>query len=250
MTTLTHPPVDQRGHRQLHGSPVEFLIHRLDGAFLAAAGLAGVFPCAYCDAHPGFVLGADGKTLVAKTACPVPDGLDSVVHLDVPSGRIIVNDSLYPVYDVDLPDSPSYNSVAGRVLHNERMARLGCAHGYVGNTSPSLVSTAPGRFVVATFAPDAASGEEGHLAVAGDVLAHICTDLWAYSVADHDDYLVRAAAHDPADLERHRHATVVDVEPGTYRFRNVTGRAGVDVHDGWPQVFAYIDLVGPVGGGR
>lgn len=218
--TWTDPPVDQRGHQFVHGSPVEFVIHWLGGEFLSAMALVGVFPCDYCDAHPGFVLGADGKTLVAKTTCPLPDGLDSTIHLDVPSGRMIVTDDLRPVYDVDLPVSPSYNSVAGRILHSERMARVGCAYGFVGDTSPALVSTGPGRFVVASFDHDARPGEEGHLAVAGDVLA---------------------------DLERHRHATVVDVEPGTYRFRNVTGRAGVDVHDDWPQVFAYIERVGPVG---
>lgn len=244
-STWTDPPVDQRGHRHLHGPTTEFVVHTLDGDLLGANGLAGVFPCSTCDAFPAFTLADDDRTLVARTDCPLPEGLDSVVHLEVPSGRVVVADTLRPVFDVDLPLSPSYNSVAGRVLHAERMARLGVAQGYAGNTSPSLVRLGPGRLAFACFDPDAGPGEEGHLDVE-EVLADVCTDVWSYEVADHDDYQARAAGHDAADLGRVR-PVVVDVEPGTYRFRNVTGRADVDVHDGWPVVVAFVERVGPVG---
>ncbi|WP_114906841.1 hypothetical protein [Ornithinimicrobium murale] len=243
------PPIDQRGHRHTNGFDTTFHVTWLNGEFLSAMPLHGVFRCATCDAYPEFSQGTDRKTLVAKTSCALPDGIESVVHLDVPSGRIIINDSLWPVYDVGLPFAPSYNAAAGQVLHNEAMAKIGCAFGQVGNSSPSLVRIAPGRYVIASFDPDAGPGEEGHLGGDVEVLATVCTDLWAYSVADYADYLAKAAGHSPAELERQSGATVVDVEPGTYRFRNHAGRADFDLHGGdWPLVFAHIERVGPTKG--
>lgn len=239
-TEHTNLPVIQRGHQHtsMFHNPEQTLnamISEFDDGTRFAPVVHTVFSCNWCDAYPGFeVTGKasdpnDPLTLVAKTECPIPDGLISVIDLAVPSGRIIVADDLRPVYDPEMQPDPGYNSVAGQVQFTHLMAAVGCAYGPVGNTSPSLVRVGDGRYEIVSFDEDEGYGQE--------TLASICTDLWAYSIADYDHWLSQGG--DSEDLE---FLDVVDVEPGVYHFTHLTGLRGFD-DETWPTVYATIELL-------
>jgi hypothetical protein len=275
-------PVDQRGHRQIHN--LEYLKAEQTGFSRedAAAGApidwmnpafvyAGAFNCATCDEYPSFSVEVDEAgepvKLVAKNACALTEGVPMVIELAVPSGKIIVTDSLRPVFDFDLLN---YNSKAGQAEAQQIMAAQGCAFGPVGNSSPSLVRICDAEsrsFVISDFDEELEPGDEGY--VVGEMLADICTDLWAYSIADLDHFVATARAKfEAADAEEREKlmrrelfawavqpgdprdrieqlgwtVTVVDVTPGTYRFTHHTGERGFD-DDAWPAVYAHVELV-------
>jgi hypothetical protein len=275
-------PVDQRGHKQIHH--LEYLKAEQTGFIRedAAAGTpidwmnpafiyAGAFNCATCDEYPSFSVEVDEAgepvKLVAKNACGLTEGVPMVIELAVPSGKIIVTDSLRPVFDFDLLN---YNSKAGQAEAQQIMAAQGCAFGPVGNSSPSLVrigGAESNSYVISNFDEELEPGDDGYFA--GEKLASICTDLWAYSIADFDHFVATARAMFEAASEKGRDdlaqddllswavqpgdahdridqlgwtVTVVDVTPGTYRFTHHTGEAGFD-DDGWPTTYAHVELV-------
>jgi hypothetical protein len=275
-------PIDQRGHKQIHNP--EHLMAEQTG-FLkedAAAGTptewlnpafiyAGAFNCSTCDEYPSFSVETDAAgepvKLVAKSACALTEGVPMVIELEVPSGKIIVTDSLGPVFDFDLLN---YNSKAGQAEAQAIMATQGCAYGPVGNSSPSLVRVGgvqSDSFIISNFDEELKPGDEGY--VVGEQLADICTDLWAYSIADLDHFVATARAKFEAAGEAERvellqrelfawavqpgdprdridklgwTVTVVNVTPGTYRFTHHTGEAGFD-GDAWPVTYAHVELV-------
>jgi len=122
------------------------------------------YNCMVCDAHPEFVVHSDRVEI--PEPCPYPQGFTTVTRLSVPSGRIVVADSLRPQYD-DLKSTTdeqgrtvrfaSYNSDLGVAQVVEAMAAIGCAFGMVLNTCPSFYRTpTPDSYVVANFyCPDA-----------------------------------------------------------------------------------------------
>ena len=272
-------PLDQRGHQQIHNA--EHLNGQQTGYVKdgAAPGTAvewmnpvfiytGAFNCAVCDAYPSFSVETDDAgepvTLVAATACELTAGIPMVIELAVPSGKMIVTDSLRPAFDFDLLN---YNSKVGQAEAQAIMVAQGCAFGPVGNSSPSLVRTGDGTFMISDVDDELAPDDEGY--VAGEVLARICTDLWAYSIADLDHFVAVAREKYAAANEDERKdlvqrelirwaiqpgdprerldqlgwtVTVVDVTPGTYRFTHHTGEIDFDF-DAWPAVYAHIELV-------
>jgi hypothetical protein len=273
-------PIDQRGHIQIH-SPEHLRAEQTgfvkDGLASGAAAkwmnpafiYDGAFNCSLCDAYPSFSVAVDDAgepmTLVAKTACALTEGLPMVVELAVPSGKMIVTDDLRPVFDFDLLN---YNSLAGQAEAQQIMAVQGCAYGPVGNSSPSLIKTGDGTYVIASFDDELGPEDEGY--VAGEQLADICTDLWAYSIADLDHFVGTAREKFAAASDKERvkllqrdlfswavqpgdpreridqlgwTVTIVDVAPGVYRFTHHTGEAGFD-RDAWPVVYAHVDVVG------
>lgn len=230
VTNYQNVEMDQRGH--LHKDEdrqVDCLVYSINNVSNLSLG-PGVFSCAWCDAYPRFDL-VNG-TLVATTQCPLPQGKTVVFDLEVPSGRIVVDDDLRGWFDPVLPARvPSLNSVAGEIAISEGYAAAGCAYGMVGNSCPSLIRTGPGRYVIA-------SDDYDEPQITGEELASICTDLWAYMIADFDVWVSRGG--DPETL--HRSATIADIEPGTYRFTHHSGEAGFDK---WarPAVWADIEKI-------
>jgi hypothetical protein len=229
---------------------------------------SGAFSCAVCDAYPSFSVEIDATgepvTLVAKTTCELTEGIPMVIEIAVPSGKMIVTDHLSPTFDFDLLN---YNSKAGQAEAQQIMAAQGCAFGPVGNTSPWLLKTGVGAMVIANLDEDLEPEELGH--VTGDRLAFICTDMWAYSIADLDHFVATARAKFEAATEAQRltltrdelfdwavqpgdpreridklgwTVSVVDVAPGTYRFTHHTGEKDYD-RDAWPVTYAHIEFV-------
>lgn len=188
--------------------------------------------------------------VVVKEPCPYPDGLTPVITLAVPSGRLIVTDDLRPAYnwrDEDL--TVSYNTALGQAEATRAMAAQGCAYGAVLNTSPSLYRTGPDSYVIASVAfafSDDDEDEGGEVVPDGwEHLATVSTDLWAYSIADYEDWQSR-------DWDRARRAelgkldTIVSVPAGTYQFtHHATERGFTYPHDTEETViFAHIERTG------
>lgn len=195
--------------------------------------------CGACDERPAFKV--NGNVVTVREPCPYPDGMTSVITLAVPSGRIVVTDDLRPVYDWDDRGMASYNSALGQHQAIEAMARAGCAYGPVGNSSPGLYRTGASNYVIAGLAYDEESGTEV-LPEGWEALAGIITDLWAYSIADYEDWVSRGG--DPESLGWGD--TVVDLPPGTYEFTHHTGERGFNRYAAGTVVFAGVRrLEGP-----
>ncbi|KQO98925.1 hypothetical protein [Leifsonia sp. Leaf264] len=273
---LTGLPIDERGHMHIHGRFRNEIVAEQSGlvrdggtTWFKPQLYGAVFSCHMCDAYPSWAVveddNGDPVSLAAASECSMPDGLTTVIELSVPSGKLIVSDDLRPLYDFDTVGEgrSDYNSVAGQARATREMAEQGCAYGPVLNSSPSLIRTGEDRFIISHFDSELAPGEDGN--PEGTELASICTDLWAYSIADYDDWLGKLTTWlakpdldddnsyrlkelaewmvngaNPADLPWTM--PVVDVTPGVYRFTHHTGEKNFD-HNDWPAVFAHVERI-------
>jgi hypothetical protein len=164
---------------------------------------------------------------VGNETCPVSSTLETVIRLNVPSGKIIVDDDLRSVYAAS-KDGIDYNSALGQSIMTERMAAIGCAYGAIRNTCPDLYLRPDGTYVIANLPYDEESDDL--IVIDGwKKLADICTDLWAYSIADYEDWLSKGGEK-IEDNDNYGMRTVVNVEPGVYEFRLYTGRADFEYH--------------------
>ncbi|WP_156698021.1 hypothetical protein [Nocardioides sp. Leaf285] len=297
-TEVLDVPADTRGHRFLYdpespgrltGARADVVVYTLGDEPLSsgAAIIAhGVFACATCGAHPGFDLvepttriapatlagdvvgefvGPVGNrpdiALRAKTDCLLPQGAPTVSVLEVSSGRVVLADSLSPVIDADLPETPGYSSAAGQIVYSARMSALGVVRGAVGSSGATLARLGPAeyaasdgaRYVLGKFDDEAEPGEEGHLDLAsngGAVLASISTQVWAYAITDYDNWAARAIEQglDPHEVlaERGERMRVVDLPRGTYLVVHHQTVADADPEGGWwPSTYADITMIHP-----
>lgn len=181
---------------------------------------------------------ADNAVQVANP-CPYPDGLTTVITLDVPSGKLIVSDDLRPVYNWDADEVADYNSALGQAQVTRALAKAGCAFSSIGNSCPGLYRTGPDSYIIASPGYDENDGEPA--AAPGEELAGIITDLWAYSVADYAHWQARGG--EVAMLGWGD--TVVDVTPGNYEFTSHSGERGFDPHAAGTVIFAHIRRITP-----
>lgn len=231
--------VDLGIYRRLNGDLTERLGDRNPGYPLRQA-LGMYYECTYCGEKPELELDETGKVPVVRAvdACPAIDGVRTEFYLKVPSGKIVVDDTLRGVYE--LPDEIenkmlSLNTEVGQRQLSLAMAAIGCAHGFVGNTCPGFYRVGEDRYVVAN--PGYTSRDE-EIPVGGDQLAGICTDLWWYSIADLDDYVARGGVIDKLGPE------IVEIRPGTYRFTHHTGERRFNRDDySKPTIYADIERV-------
>lgn len=226
--------LDQNGHLFTKADTVDVI--RLDDHDLILDAHSSS-RCAWCDAPKGFQV-IDGMVCQPEP-CPHPDGITTTITLAVPSGRIVVYDDLRHVYDGFNDDFASYNSVLGQAQVIEAMAALGCAFGPVGNSCPDLFRTGEDTYVIASTDYD----EDAFARIVPDgwrLMAGIVTDLWAYSIADHDDYISKGGA---CSTERTRNFDVVEIPSGTYQFTHHTGEKGFDHHAHGTVVFAHINRI-------
>ena len=221
-------PLRANGH--LFSVPDGQAIMIIEDSFGRAFSPELPFPCQACDASPWLRVTGDAAWM--QGPCPYAEGITTVTTLAVPSGTLIVSDSLRPVYDWRGEDlTVSYNSRLGQHQAALAMAARGCAFGYVSNTSPGLYRTGDGAYAIASlnYYPDGGEEltEEEATPPGWTLLARICTDLWAYSIADFEDWASRGgntAALGYGD-------TLVAVPPGTYQVTCHTGERSFDWGD-------------------
>lgn len=193
--------------------------------------------CGNCGEYVG-VEYVDEENVRSKTECTLPDGITTVVEIDVPSGKVVINDSLRDVYDAE-DDGLNYNSKLGQHIYVERMAELGCAYGPVLNTSPGFYETGEGSYVIARAAMNWETDEE--IIPEGWVeRASVCTDLWAYSIADYDDYVSKGG-----QIEReYGSPEVVEIPAGRYRLTHHTGEKDFDFDAEGEIIFGHFERIG------
>lgn len=222
-------PLNANGHVIARESQVEVLL--VDG-WPMTSDLA--YSCAICDTRPELQVTADAVHV--QDPCPYPNGITTEITLSVPSGRIIVTDDLRSVYDCDSNGFASYNTVLGQAQVVEAMAAIGCAYGPVGNSCPGLYRTDPDSYIIASPHYD----EDDNSSLPEETrLASICTNLWAYSVADFNHW--KAQGGDPDKLGWSDN--VVDVPAGTYRFIHHTGKLDFDHDSAETVIFAHVERI-------
>lgn len=192
--------------------------------------------CANCGELVSWKL--SGVSLKTKSECSLPTGITTVVDLKVPSGKMIVTDDLRDIYQIDASPRAGYNSLKGRAQVTQAMGELGCAYGAVGNSSPDLYQTGESSFVIANLE---VYGEDDQVVNSESLppsLASICTDLWAYSIADYDDWVSKGGVFDPDSS-----MTVLEVPAGVYRFTHLNYETSFVDSYGQPTVFARVERI-------
>ena len=224
--------VDKNGHQfgEWHeetGEPVVFTFHEISGqVFVSAISLSG--SCQACDEWLSFEA-VDGRHVRVPTPCSFSEGAVTEVEVVFASGRLLVDDDLRPIFHAE-KGNLSLNSLSGQKRYVERMAESGCAYGPVLNTCPHLYRDRAGRLFVARVPYNELAGpdEPEYLLPEGwEELAWICTDLWAYSLADYEVWLERGGKPVEED-DQHGTRVVVEVKPGTYRLRHYTTKSDFD----------------------
>lgn len=206
--------------------------------------------CAYCDTYMSYDL--VGDTAVAKTECQYPDGITTIVEIDVFSGRLIIDDDLRDAstFDWDPPsDEPfdpraprlaSYNSTLGQAQAIEKCAEAGLAYAPVGNSCPTLYEIEPGKYVVANAAYDEEKDEIVN--APGKEVGWFCTDLWAASMADYETFL--AAGGTPIEEDNHNNTrAIIDIPPGRYRMTYHGGEKDFDGHSSGEVIYAEFEQI-------
>jgi hypothetical protein len=145
-------------------------------------------------------------------------------EIDCPSGKLVVSDDLrmfFPEFDGRNSDH-SIDTMKGRHDYMREYEKLGMAHGYVGSTDPSVWRPDDGRYFIANagvveteedcFEP---IEKMNHLTK----LCEIDTYLWWYSMADLKMLEGRGFTGEINDFHG---VSVIDVEPGRYRFKTLS----------------------------
>jgi hypothetical protein len=274
-TSVRHLPLDENGHASFprKEDALVMVISTVDDPIPHVI----LYPdrCRFCDYYPVFEVTDDLVRL--KDPCPLPNGVTTVTEVSFRSGKIIVNDSLCPIYDWESykKGRASYNSALGAGKVIQEMAELGCAYGPVIGGCPDLYRTGEGTYIIATPAYNPCVQCEGD---GSDADADCTCDderpipgaeklfdssmgfgLWAYSIADYADWEAKSQAWidaEAGDKEREKrrerikdrvqYADVIDFPPGTYRFTHHSGEKGfVASHDTSDMViYAHVERIG------
>jgi hypothetical protein len=162
--------------------------------------------CGECDAH--FSLYTDGLKIWTPHTCPHPNGPPPYWYdFEFPSGKIVIeNDSRHLL--------PDHGDLGGNgSVWEQRItsyyAQRQMAHFFVGNTCPGFWRVGPDSYIIAPRPHDANYDD---IEVPWERLGGICTDLWWYSIMDHDKYF------DLGGKAEKFHQDIIEVTPGTYRF--------------------------------
>jgi hypothetical protein len=218
---------DTFGGLLVEGGHLEPLIAALESGTPLAEPV-GVGPvlsmgCGVCGKshYSGLDAVCDGVTLAVIERCEMADwNGTTVIELNVPSGKLIVDDDLreltrLPVGGYDV------NGDKGIQQTTKLYEKAGMAHGFVGNTCPSVYSDkeVEDGFLIANI-------PEEHEDAWGKSLAGVCTDLWWYSLIDAEEAKRRAVAFGLAKtgdeyvakhIDSRWERNIIDVKPGLYR---------------------------------
>lgn len=148
----------------------------------------------------------NGIEVRCANLCPYPHGLPAYeIELNVPSGKFVVANDLRPYFPI-IGDYNVNKTICCKQT-SDKYAQAGMAHMNVGNTCPGMFRINDGSFVIGTVRKQ--NPVKGSRCVAG-----ICTDLWWYSIADYDQFLIRAKRKPNNDEQ------IVICKPGVYRFKH------------------------------
>ncbi len=230
-------PLEPNGHDLIRDPEFPVEVHRLEieGKEPVTTIRHIFYRCTVCGEYPDVEVTDD--SVIVKNPCPCPNGIITETILPVPSGKIIVTDDLRSIYDGFKKEGlADYNTALGQAQVIEAMADLGCAFGCVLNTCPGLYKAGTDRYIIANFEYDEKT--DGLPSEEENLLAGIITDLWAYSIADYEDWKSRGGTPENTGCY-----TVVDIPPGNYKFTYHGGEPGFDPHGEGTVIFAHIEKV-------
>ena len=171
---------------------------------------------------------------------------NTVLEVTVPSGKLIVADSLCRLDYFNVEPPASISSGAGldawaRLFASETNA----AYAFVGNTCPRVVRQPDGALEVISTAWDEA--EEPMLNDGETSVAAICTDMWATMLTDYQHWLDHGGQDISTVNQRYSIEvyTLIDVAPGKYRWTVYSHADGFDVHAEGRVAFARLELIEP-----
>ncbi len=199
--------------------------------------------CSWCDEYCRYEV-VDENTIQTTTECPYADGIQTTVEVDVPSGRLLVDDDLRPVIDYEIDQDAGYNSRLGQAQVVEGYAREANAfYGPTLNTSPSLYEIEPGRYVIANGEWDDDTDEWVPLSLGGKAIAGVCTDLWAFTMVDYEQWLAKGGKPIEED-DKYGTRSVVEIPAGRYRMVYHGGEKDFDFDAMGEVIFAHIERIG------
>lgn len=241
---ITKVPLNVNGHLVSREPMTEIsaFVYDIGGEKVTQPMVSELFvSCGMCGEYPKYDVSKEGVKLSGP--CADVRGITTTITLDVPSGKIVVDDDLRPLFNgFDRENFADYNSARGQAQVIEAFAEDKCAFGPVGNSCPDLWRTGEDTYIIARK-PWAAPGDDW--ADEGDVpppegaekLAGICTDLWAYSIADYDEWIRRGGVmvgnykkhlgkvvHEPEQWT----TTIVEIPAGSYEFTHHSGELDFD----------------------
>lgn len=233
-------------YKQWSSLTSKFIVHFIDGEFISMNSFDLSHSCGVCDEWMQWSL-VDNEA-VAQSECTMQNGVTTVVEIDVPSGRLICDDSLRDAegFDWEDDDKASYNTTLGQAQVVEELATRGLFFAPCGNSCPGMWEIAPGKYAVASAAynesDDESEDETLPLSLGGKQIDSFCTDLWAASMADYDNFLARGGKPIEED-DQYSTRWVMDVPAGRYRMTFHGGEKGFD-RDADEVIFAQIERIG------
>ncbi len=162
-----------------------------------------LFACPVCGDYLG--LETDAKTIRFTSSCPYPKGIEFKIELNVPSGKMVVENDLRHLFPIN--GDFNINVEKNCMLASQAYAEVGMAHAFVGNTCPGLFKINNKYYTIAQTDKSRC-------------LAGIVTDLWWYSIVDADEYTRRGGNIEDVH--------VVKVPPGVYEFHHVKDHESFD----------------------
>ena len=198
--------------------------------------LSGLQTCSYCG-ESDFSTETNGRVIrLMGKPCKFPNGLPPTEwELNVPSGKLVVANDLRKLFPLPEDESFDINTTMGCRQTALTYAKNGMSHAFVGNSCPGVYKCKDGSFKIVNPPRDEVwdAKKNDYVAVKpkpkfeGERVAGICTDLWWYSMCDHDEY-TRRLKHFKQKAKDFR-VEIIDLKPGVYRFRhNESARS----HDG------------------
>lgn len=169
---------------------------------------------------------------------------NTVVEIDVPSGKLIANDSLCSVahFNIDPPLSINYG-VGLDALARLYAEQANTAYAFVGNSSPSVARQADGSLEVIN--PEWGDFDEPVLNAEETIVAEICTDLWATMLTDYQNWLDHggpdiSTANDRFAIQAF---TVFQIPAGKYRWTVFSHTDTFDTHAAGRVTYARLECI-------
>lgn len=200
--------------------------------------------CPECGQKVPLTLSDDGLRFVADGPCPYPEGHPEYsVTVSFPTGVVLFGDELLEERPPELEEHRG-SGVVWQRTGMKGAAKIDFAHGYCGNTCPTVYRREDRKELLVAMS---GWGEDGELLPFWDGyedVGTICTDLWWWTVVD--ESIVRAKAAELGCGVYEDGQTTV--EPGLWRAVQRSHLEDRDDHT--PTVHARLEWIGSIEEGR
>lgn len=173
---------------------------------------------------------------------PEPFYGETVIELDVPSGKLVIADSLYPIFVPAAIGDYNY----GRGQHDTALGyaeECKVASAAVGNSCPSLVQKEDGSYLLVSFNDDDEDEENEKSNYEDDekCVATVITDSWSVELTDYQNW--RDNGGEKIKVGSHHGNTVIKVTKGKYRWTVKSHADGWSHYDFNRAEFATLELI-------